>query len=62
MMATLQENLEVVVMMPTNKRLMSSALDRRSKEARTLLIRWNRLHGVRTALGVVALVLFLMII
>jgi hypothetical protein len=51
----------LVFMMPTNKLLMSSSLDRGSDEARMLMVRWNRLHGVRTALGVVALVLFLMI-
>jgi len=49
----------LVVIMPTNKRLLSSGLDKRSKEARKLLDRWNRLHGVRTALSVGALILFL---
>lgn len=50
--------LTLVVIMPTNKRLLSSGLDKRSEEVRELLDRWNRLHGVRTALSVVALVLF----
>lgn len=49
----------LVVIKPTNQRLLSSDLDRRSDEARDLLARWNRLHGVRTALSVAALVLFL---
>lgn len=48
-----------VVIMPTNKRLLSSGLDKQSEETRELLERWNALHGVRTALSVVALVLFL---
>lgn len=49
------------VIMPTNNRLLSSGLDKRSEEARELLDRWNRLHGVRTALSVVALVFFLVV-
>jgi len=49
----------LVVIMPTNKRLLSSDLDKRSEEARKLLEKWNVLHGVRTTLSVVALVLFL---
>ena len=49
----------LVVIMPTNKRLLSSDLDKRSEETRRLLERWNGLHSVRTALCVVALVLFL---
>lgn len=47
------------VIMPTNKRLLSSSLDKRSEETRKLLYRWNGLHAVRSALSVVALVLFL---
>jgi hypothetical protein len=49
----------LVVIMPTNKRLLASDLDKRSEETRKLLDRWNRLHAIRTALSVVALVLFL---
>ncbi len=50
----------LMVIMPTNERLLSPDLDRRSEEARELLDRWNALHGVRSALSVVALVLFLL--
>ena len=49
----------LVVIMPTNKRLLSSDLAKGSEETRRLLEKWNVLHGVRTALSVVALVLFL---
>jgi uncharacterized membrane protein len=49
----------LVVILPTNKRLLFSGLDKRSEETRGLLERWNALHRVRTALSVVALVLFL---
>ncbi len=50
----------LVVIMPTNKRLLSVELDRRSEEARQLLENWNRLHRVRSALSVVAFVIFLL--
>jgi hypothetical protein len=50
----------LLVILPTNKRLLSTALDKRSEEARKLLARWNALHGVRTTLSLVALVLFLL--
>ncbi len=49
----------LVVIMPTNRRLLSSDLDKRSEETRKLLERWNALHSVRTALSVIALLLFL---
>src|SRR5262245_8734821 len=48
----------LVVIMPTNKRLLSPNLDKSSEEARKLLKTWNLLHGVRSALSLVALVLF----
>jgi len=49
----------LLVIMPTNTRLSSPDLDRRSEQARGLLAQWNVLHGVRSALSVLALVLFL---
>ena len=49
----------LVVIKPTNQRPLSSDLDKRSEETRKLLDKWNVLHGVRTALSVLALVLFL---
>jgi uncharacterized membrane protein len=51
----------LVVIMPTNERLLSSALEKGSDDTRKLLDRWNRLHGVRTALSMMALVLFLVV-
>jgi uncharacterized membrane protein len=44
----------LVVIRPTNKRLLDPGLDRRSAEARALLVRWGQLHAVRGVLGVVA--------
>jgi hypothetical protein len=43
------------VILPTNKRLMDPALDVSGAEAAALLVRWGRLHAVRTAAGLVAL-------
>jgi hypothetical protein len=44
----------LLVILPTNKRLLDPSLDRRSAEAVSLLRRWGGLHAVRTALGGVA--------
>jgi uncharacterized membrane protein len=49
----------LVVILPTNKRLLDPTLDRGSAEAAALLARWGRLHAVRTvasglAFGVLA--------
>jgi uncharacterized membrane protein len=44
----------LVVILPTNNRLLNPALDRRSPEAAALLARWGRLHAVRSVLGAVA--------
>jgi hypothetical protein len=49
----------LIVILPTNKRLLSPELDRRSAEAERLLARWGRLHAVRSVLSGVALLLFL---
>lgn len=48
----------LLVIMPTNRRL-SSGLGANLEETRALLDRWNRLHAVRTVLGVVSLIIFL---
>jgi hypothetical protein len=49
----------LIVILPTNKLLLSRTLDRRSVEAEHLLARWGRLHAVRSVLSAVALLLFL---
>ena len=49
----------LIVILPTNKRLLSPELDRRSAEAERLLARWGRLHAVRSVLSGVSLLLFL---
>jgi hypothetical protein len=49
----------LVVILPTNKLLLSPTLDKRSIEAERLLTRWGILHAVRSVLSAVALLLFL---
>jgi hypothetical protein len=49
----------LIVILPTNKRLLSPTLDKRSLEAERLLARWGRLHAVRSILSSIALLLFL---
>lgn len=49
----------LIVILPTNKLLLSPTLDRRSAEAERLLARWGVLHAVRSVLSGLALLLFL---
>ena len=48
----------LVVIMPTNRRLLDPRLDSGSREARELLSRWGHLHAVRTIVGVAVFVAF----
>ena len=50
----------LVVVAPTNDRLLDPARDRGSAETRALLQRWARLHAVRTGLGLAATVTYLL--
>ena len=52
----------LIVILPTNKRLLSPTLDRRSAEAERLLARWGKLHAVRSMLSGLALLLFLYLV
>src|SRR4029453_11355717 len=47
----------LLVVLPTNKRLLDPALDPPSTEAASLLTRWGRLHAVRSVARAVAFVL-----
>ena len=49
----------LIVILPTNKRLLNPALNRRSPEAEKLLVRWGQLHAMRSILSGLALLLFL---
>jgi hypothetical protein len=44
--------------MPTNNRLLSPSLDPATDDARALLVRWGRLHAVRTVLSLFAAMLY----
>ena len=44
----------LVVILPTNKRLLDRALSPDAPETRQLLRRWTALHAVRTVLGLAA--------
>jgi hypothetical protein len=48
-----------VVIMPTNKQLLAPGRDLSSPETRALLTRWAKLHGVRSALSLLASAIFL---
>ena len=49
----------LLVTFPTNRQLLDQAVATDLARARVLLDRWNRLHAVRSALGVAALLVFL---
>jgi hypothetical protein len=44
----------LIVILPTNKRLLDPRLDPRTAEAAALLARWGHLHAARTAAGAMA--------
>ena len=48
-----------VVVMPTNHKLLAPGRDLASAETRGLLQKWAKLHGVRTALSLVASVIYI---
>ena len=45
--------------MPTNKALMATNLEAAGLQSRLLILKWNRLHAVRTMLASLAVVAFL---
>jgi hypothetical protein len=49
----------LIVILPTNKELLSPTLDRRSVQTGRLLTRWGALHAVRSVLSALALLLLL---
>ena len=49
----------LLVILPTNKLLLSPTLDKRSVDAERLLARWGALHAVRSVLSGLALLIFL---
>jgi hypothetical protein len=49
----------IYVIMPTNRRLMDTPLEAATAETRRMLERWGALHAGRSALGLVATLIFL---
>ena len=49
----------LLVILPTNKRLLDPALDIDSREAAVLLRRWGQLHAVRSVVSTLSFVLIL---
>jgi len=49
----------LLVIMPTNTRLLDESLDPGSAEVPALLGRWGRLHAVRSATSLTAFIIFL---
>jgi hypothetical protein len=45
--------------MPTNNRLLATGRDLASNDTRQLLVRWGKLHGVRTVLSAIAALLMI---
>lgn len=54
--------LTLLVIAPTNRRLLDPTLDRHSESAHQLLVRWGWLHAIRTALGVFSFIAVLVIL
>ena len=52
----------LVVIVPTNKRLLSPTLDKASVQTEQLLARWARLHAVRSLLSGLAFIGFLYLV
>jgi uncharacterized membrane protein len=50
----------LIAILPTNKQLLDPTLDRTAAHTHNLLVRWGRLHGVRTAASLAATFLFLL--
>ena len=49
----------LIVILPTNRQLLTPTLDRRSPQTEQLLAHWAALHGVRSVVSGLALLLFL---
>jgi hypothetical protein len=50
----------LIVIMPTNKRLLDPGVDRSSPETYELLRRWGRLHAVRSVMSAASLLVFVL--
>lgn len=51
-----------IAVMPTNHQLLASGRDLASVETRALLEKWGRLHAVRSALSLMASVVYMVLL
>jgi uncharacterized membrane protein len=49
----------LIVILPTNKKLLAEHIDHSSSETHRLLVRWGRLHALRTVASLSAAIVFL---
>jgi hypothetical protein len=49
----------ILGIMPTNRKLMATKIEEAGPQSRALIVKWNNLHAVRTGLGFLAVVAFL---
>ena len=49
----------LIVILPTNKQLLAPGIDRKPVDTEKLLLRWGRLHAVRTVASLAATAIFL---
>ena len=52
----------LIVILPTNKLLLSATLEKQSAQAERLLARWGTLHAMRSVLSGLALLVFLYLV
>ena len=52
----------LIVIFPTNKKLLDSSLDKSSDLASGLLIRWGRLHAVRSILSLISFIILIILL
>jgi Domain of unknown function (DUF1772) len=52
----------LIVILPTNKKLLDSSLDKSSELASELLIQWGRLHAVRSILSLISFLIFIILL
>lgn len=50
----------LLVILPTNRRLLAPSLDRSAASTQALLVRWGRLHALRSVLSLAALIIFIL--
>ncbi len=52
----------LLIIFPINKKLLNPSLDRNSPQAMQLLVQWGKLHRVRSLLGLMSCLIFLLLL